>query len=65
MLDEVENLTFPADFTALLQDFPEARLYFDQLSISRKKMFHLHILFAKRPETQTKRMLEFTNESQF
>ncbi|HPI07818.1 MAG TPA: YdeI/OmpD-associated family protein [Saprospiraceae bacterium] len=57
-LDEVEDLTIPADLEAGFQARPGSLDYFLSLSKSVRKSILQWLILAKRPETRHKRMSE-------
>ena len=57
-LDEVEDLTIPADLEAGFQARPGSLDYFLSLSKSVRKSILQWLILAKRPETRQKRMSE-------
>lgn len=58
ILDEVEALIVPADLLQAFEKHEGAESFFVSLSNSRKKILLAWIVFAKRPETRSKRILE-------
>lgn len=61
LLDEIEELTIPAELAEALQSRPVAEEFFSGLSKSVKKMMLHWITMAKRPETRTKRIAELVD----
>jgi uncharacterized protein YdeI (YjbR/CyaY-like superfamily) len=58
MLDKVEKLTIPKDLTAAFKAHAGSAAYFKGLSKSVRKAMLQWIMFAKRPETREKRIIE-------
>jgi len=58
ILDEVEELTIPADLTAAFETKAGAETFFTGLSKSVRKAMLQWIALAKRPETRQKRIAE-------
>jgi uncharacterized protein YdeI (YjbR/CyaY-like superfamily) len=58
ILDEVEELTVPADLETAFNNHPGSINYFSGLSKSVKKMILQWVAFAKRPETRQNRINE-------
>ncbi|RYZ81002.1 MAG: hypothetical protein EOP06_24280, partial [Proteobacteria bacterium] len=58
LLDSVETLEIPADLLEALNDKVGAHDYFISLSRSLRKSMSQWIVFAKRPETRSKRVSE-------
>ena len=58
VLDEVEELTVPADMGKALKAHPGAESYFADLSRSARKSILQWLVLAKRPETRQKRIAE-------
>jgi uncharacterized protein YdeI (YjbR/CyaY-like superfamily) len=58
ILDEVEELTRPKDLAKSFRAHPGSKDFFLTLSKSSRKMILQWLVFAKRPETREKRILE-------
>jgi uncharacterized protein YdeI (YjbR/CyaY-like superfamily) len=63
ILDEVEALIIPEDLKEELAKFKGSAEYFDNLSKSAKKILLHWVVFAKRPETRQKRIVEIAENA--
>ncbi|NCU03447.1 MAG: hypothetical protein GXC73_05615 [Chitinophagaceae bacterium] len=58
ILDEVEEVTIPADLTKALKVWPGSEKYFLSISRSSRKAILQWLVMARRPETRQKRIAE-------
>lgn len=63
ILDEVEELLVPNDLALALHQHETAKLYFESLSKSVRKMLLYWLVSAKRPETRQKRLTEIVERA--
>jgi len=63
ILNEVEELTIPADLTKAFRSHPGSRKFFLSLSKSVRKMLLQWLVLAKRPETRQKRVEEIATNA--
>lgn len=60
ILEQVEDLTIPADLEKEFKNYPGSKTFFKSLSKSARKSMLQWLVLAKRPETRKKRVTELT-----